>query len=596
MGNISLRLLVVAGALAASVSMAQPPEIPVRMTAATDRCADLAEQRDLGTLPLRKEPQASRPVADGPPGAPLRPRVKPRKPAGLAFDPVVHTGRIVLKLADDEGFGVDAVGALTAAVPERAARVAAAIDQVLGPTDIARIFTRREIDLAFDRLCGERWTGEQMPDLSQFLLLNPRDGWSAAIVETLADSLNTLDFVELAYLEPRTYPGEMPGRTGKTTVNFESLQGYLNPAPIGVDAVSAWGLPGGTGQYVKLIDVELGWNVHFTDPYGKFNQGHEDLPWPFVAIGNFNAGVPQATKHGTAVLGIVAGQRNGFGITGIAHGSPVGVAAAELQAAPTANAVDLAASVLSPYEVVLLEYQIAGPPGLAPGSSCPGEIDPVTTALVPAEFDYAIFSAVRTATANLRIVVAAAGNYAVDLEHPLLQGRFDPYSPAFIDSGAILVGSRQSSGGAPMCATNFGKRVDASAWGENVVTAGWLADLPPGDPAVYENQYTGSFGGTSSAAAIVAGAALSIQSMQVGGRRVLLPPTSMRRLLRTIGTPQAADDRLIGRMPDLMAAYQWLPLDDDGDGMSNDMELALNRHPRLNEAALAAALMLLIEE
>lgn len=77
---------------------------------------------------------------------------------------------------------------------------------------------------------------------------------------------------------------------------------------------------------------------------------------------------------------------------------------------------------------------------------------------------------------------------------------------------------------------------------------------------------------------------------------MLLPPTSMRRLLRTIGTPQAASDRHIGRMPDLMAAYQWLPLDDDGDGMSNDMELALNRHPRLNEAALAAALMLLIEE
>lgn len=418
MGMISLRLLAVAGALAASVSMAQPPDTPVRMTAAPDRCADLAEQRDLGTLPLRKEPLVSRPAADGPSGVPLRPRVKPRKPAGLAFDPVVHTGRIVLKLADDEGFGVDAVGALTAAVPERAARVAAAIDQVLGPTDIARIFTRREIDLAFDRLCGERWTGEQMPDLSQFLLLNPRDGWSAAIVETLADSLNTLDFVELAYLEPRVYPGGMPAGSNKTTLDFESLQGYLDPAPIGVDAVSAWGLPGGAGQYVKLIDVELGWNVHFTAPDGKFNHGHEDLPWPFVAIGNFNAGVPQATKHGTAVLGVVAGQRNGFGITGIAHGSPVGVAAAELQAAPTANAVDLAASVLSPYEVVLLEYQIAGPPGLAPGSSCPGEIDPVDTALVPAEFDYAIFSAVRTATANLRIVVAAAGNYAVDLEHP----------------------------------------------------------------------------------------------------------------------------------------------------------------------------------
>jgi serine protease len=499
-------------------------------------------------------------------------------------------------LADDEGFGVDAVGALTAAVPEHAARVAAAIDQVVGPTDIARIFSRRQIDLAFDRLCGERWTGEEMPDLSQFLLLNPRDRRSASIIETLAASLNALDFVELAYLEPRTYPGGMPAGTNKTTRDFELLQGYLDPAPIGVDAVSAWGLPGGTGQYVKLIDVELGWNVHFTDPIGNFNPGHEDLPWPFVAIGNFNAGIPYSTRHGTAVLGIVAGQRNGFGITGIAHGSPVGVAAAELQAAPTANAVDLAAAVLSPFEVVLLEYQIAGPPGLAPGSSCPGEIDPVATALVPAEFDYAIFSAVRTATANSRIVVAAAGNYAVDLEHPLLQGRFDPYSPAFIDSGAILVGSRQSSGGAPMCATNFGKRVDASAWGENVVTAGWMADLPPGDTATYNNQYTDSFGGTSSAAAIVAGAILSVQSMQVGRSRVLLPPMAMRTLLRVVGTPQAPDYRPIGRMPDLTGAYQWLPLDDDGDGMSNDVELALNRHPRLNEGALVSALVLVLED
>lgn len=60
MGMISLRLLDVAGALAASVSIAQPPDTPVRMTAAPDRCADLAEKRDLGTLPLRKEPLVSR--------------------------------------------------------------------------------------------------------------------------------------------------------------------------------------------------------------------------------------------------------------------------------------------------------------------------------------------------------------------------------------------------------------------------------------------------------------------------------------------------------------------------------------------------------
>lgn len=86
MGMIPHLLLALAGALAASVSMSQPPDTPVRMTAAPDRCADLAEKRDLGTLPLRKEPLVSRPAADGPSGVPLRPRVKPRKPAGLAFD------------------------------------------------------------------------------------------------------------------------------------------------------------------------------------------------------------------------------------------------------------------------------------------------------------------------------------------------------------------------------------------------------------------------------------------------------------------------------------------------------------------------------
>lgn len=56
MGIIPHLLLALAGALAASVSMSQPPDTPVRMTAAPDRCADLAEKRDLGTLPLRKEP------------------------------------------------------------------------------------------------------------------------------------------------------------------------------------------------------------------------------------------------------------------------------------------------------------------------------------------------------------------------------------------------------------------------------------------------------------------------------------------------------------------------------------------------------------
>jgi len=86
---------------------------------------------------------------------------------------MVHTGRIVLKLADDEGFLVDRAGVLTAAAQERAARVSAAISGTVGAAAISRIFSRHEVDLAFDRFCGERWTGEEMPDLTQFLLVAP---------------------------------------------------------------------------------------------------------------------------------------------------------------------------------------------------------------------------------------------------------------------------------------------------------------------------------------------------------------------------------------------------------------------------------------
>ena len=413
MGNISHRLLAiaVAGALAA-VSMAQPPEIPVRMTAATDRCADLAEQRDLGTLPLRKEPQASRPVADGPPGAPLRPRVKPRKPAGLAFDPVVHTGRIVLKLADDEGFGVDAVGALTAAVPERAARVAAAIDQVLGPTDIARIFTRREIDLAFERLCGERWIGSEMPDLSQFFLLRPVEKTDSTQLEAMVGDLTTLPYIESVYFEGRSAPPAIGGAaTAQKLETLENLQGYLGPAPWGIDARFAWTSPGGTGAHARVWDIEIGWNLN-----------HEDLPAPFMLLGTPGA-VPKWTRHGTAVLGILGARLNGIGVVGIARDAAFGLSASDEENATVPAAINLALANSLPYDIILIERQIAGPliQVQEPGEAC-GEFSS-GRAMVAAEYDDAVFAAIQVAVANRGVVVESAGNGASDLGGPEFVGR-----------------------------------------------------------------------------------------------------------------------------------------------------------------------------
>lgn len=51
-----------------------------------------------------------------------------------------------------------------------------------------------------------------------------------------------------------------------TTPSFESYQGYLGPAPQGIDAPAAW-RRGVRGQGVWFADVEGGWNAK-----------HEDLP------------------------------------------------------------------------------------------------------------------------------------------------------------------------------------------------------------------------------------------------------------------------------------------------------------------------------
>ena len=43
-------------------------------------------------------------------------------------------------------------------------------------------------------------------------------------------------------------------------------QSYLDPAPVGIDALAAWKVKGGDGENIQIIDIEQGWNL-----------GHEDL-------------------------------------------------------------------------------------------------------------------------------------------------------------------------------------------------------------------------------------------------------------------------------------------------------------------------------
>lgn len=567
-------------ALTASVAIAQPAiDTSIPLAAAPDRCADLARQRDQGSLSPRRQPQSMQAAQGGPVGPALRPRVRPRKPKELAFDPMVHTGRIVLKLADDEGFLIDRAGVLTAAAQERAARVSAAISGTVGAAAISRIFSRHEVDLAFDRFCGERWTGEEMPDLTQFLLVAPPESATPGPRELLVDTFNKLEFVETSYFEGKIPP---PSTVATAPVRksgpLEIRQGYLDPAPYGVDARYAWGVSGGTGANARIFDIEIGWNL-----------SHEDLPSPF-AIEGTPATAPIWTQHGTAVLGIVAGVANDLGIVGLSHDSAIALSATDETDASIATAIDRAVGISVPGDILLLERQIHGPASLPPGAPC-ADSQSSNRAMVLVEYDDAVWAAIRVATANRRIVIEAAGNGAVSLANPAFGGRFDPGSPYFMDSGAIVVGARHKDSRLPSCMTNYGLRLDASGWGSAIVSAEY-GDLTPLEPADSNRNYTELFGGTSGGSAIVAGAAALVQSMQISSSGRAIGPEQMRLILRNLGTDQEGGPAAwIGRMPDLRRIREWLLLDNDKDGMSNGDELAAGRNPDVSEAGLITVLM-----
>jgi hypothetical protein len=74
------------------------------------------------------------------------------------------------------------------------------------------------------------------------------------------------------------------------------------------------------------------------------------------------------------------------------------------------------------------------------------------------------------------------------------------------------------------------------------------------------NSYTNRFGGTSGAAAIVAGAAVVIQGLHKYFKGRPLTPAEMRHVLRATGTPQlpAGATQKIGVMPDIRKAARFL--------------------------------------
>ena len=365
--------------------------------------------------------------------------------------------------------------------------------------------------------------------------------------EALVQDLTRLAVIEAAYIEPQPAPSPAQGK-------FASQQGYLNPAPSGIDAAFGQTIPREDGNGIKIIDIEYAWN-----------QTHEDLSQAAAAlIPNKTPAVPDfsgiddevlfAQNHGTAVLGEIVADRNGFGVTGISFRAGLGLVNVYNTESgyDLADAINIAHANLRPGDVMLIAQQTAGP---AAPCSQPGPF-------LPVEFVQAYFDAIQMATTDGIVVVAPAGNGGCNLDDAAYEGRFNK---AVRDSGAIMVGA----GSAPGCTaptharlafSTYGSRVDLQGWGECVVTAGY-GDLTPGVPD--PNQwYTGTFNGTSSASSIVAGAVAALQGITMTRQGKPLSAVMVRDVLVATGTPQdiSSDSGHIGPLPNVRAAAT-IPLD-----------------------------------
>lgn len=325
---------------------------------------------------------------------------------------------------------------------------------------------------------------------------------------------------------PQVYKGNA------TTPNLFERQKYLLKAPIGVGALEAWKLPGGRGENVKIIDIEVG-----------FEDLHEDLAQPFFNDENSRADV----NHGTAVWGVIHAKNNEYGITGIAHQAQFGIFGfeegmqAEVDAAyikAITRGIKRATQVLSAGDVLVIEQHMEGPD---------------TAKYTAVEYWDEIFAALKEATDRGILCIEAAGNGNSDFDSKAYQGKFDL---KVRDSGCIMVGA----GGLThdrMWFSNYGSRIDAYGYGENVTTLGY-GDLFNGGPT---RMYTGAFNGTSSATPIVAGAVAVLSSILKQQGKVLTP-ADLRIALRTTGTPQSAStaSKRIGNLPDLEALIRFFPL------------------------------------
>jgi hypothetical protein len=350
----------------------------------------------------------------------------------------------------------------------------------------------------------------------------------AVDLHAIARQLRTWPSVSVAYVD---IPAPDPVVNAADDPRWPN-QGYLDPAPDGVDAEYAWGFAGGDGAGQRVIDLERGWTLN-----------HEDLNAHGATLLH-GVLLDSSRAHGTAVLGEICAVDNTLGCVGIVPN--VGdVDVVSFNGSTRVDAMVAAIANMTFGSVLLLEAQVT-----VDGAALLGPIE-----ALDAEFD-----TIRLATALGIVVVEAGGNgtnngsappLAMDtFTDPMGRQIFNPASTDFRDSGAIIVTAATST--APhtrLVWAPHGQRIDCYAWGESINTCSSTAG---GSTTAYQ----AGFGGTSGASPIVTGAVLAIQGMAEAQLGFRFSPRQVRDIIRTPanGTaPAATETTTIRQMPDLRA-------------------------------------------
>lgn len=369
--------------------------------------------------------------------------------------------------------------------------------------------------------------------------------------ENLRQQLAHLSFITASFIKPKFVNAEMPDEKVVQPVSqaqtplYVERQVYLQDAPLGVNVNAVKGIPGADGEGITVFDIEQG-----------FNFLHEDLVQHNgrVVVGR---AVESSRHHGAAVCGVVSGYNNSFGITGIVPKSKI-FGCSFHDSGSNHPRVGITISKCATHakkgDILLLEMHAIGP----------------NRKFIAMNWWPDNFAAIKHATENGLIVVAAGGNGAENLDAPIYNRALpgfpgdwrNPFNRSLADDHSIIVGA-----GAPPPGThgrnwgadrsrldfsNYGSVVDCQGIGREVTTIGY-GDLFNQGP---NRLYTDTFSGTSSSSPIVVGPIASIQGILKKRGKPLLTSRQVRELLRRTGSPQQPEGsrpvaQKIGNRPDL---------------------------------------------